>query len=182
MKKDHTEKIPFTKTSGTVDVAGRLRAFDKIQRHAVLATGAGGQPYTSLVSFALTPDKRGILFATPKKTTKYRNMLGNSSVALMIDTRSNTKQGYMNAEAITVLGTAIPVRRGRRWDKLAGVFVKKHPELSDFLHAPSTALLFILITKVVHAGRFQSVTEWEPVVGNELTDCNATCRLPISDY
>lgn len=166
MKKDHTEKIPFTKKTGAVDVALRLRALNKNQRHAVLATDAGGHPYTSLVSFALTPDTRGVLFATPKKTLKYRNILGNSSIAFMIDTRSNTNQGYMNAEAVTILGAARTVRRGKRWEELAAVFVKKHPALSDFLHASSTALVHVTITKAVHAGRFQSVTEWVPEVGN----------------
>ena len=64
------EKIPFNKTQGSTDVQERLRALNKKQRHAVLATDAGGQPYTSLVSFALSENQKGIIFATPRKTAK----------------------------------------------------------------------------------------------------------------
>jgi hypothetical protein len=163
MKKDRTEKIPFTKKSGAVAVPARLLILNNKQRHAVLATDALGQPYTSLVAFALTPDARGILFATPKETAKYKNILGNSNVSLMIDTRTNTLKGYMNAEAVTILGTAMPVRRDRRWKELAEVFIKKHPALSDFVRASSTALIYMTIKKAVHAGRFQTVSEWVPI-------------------
>jgi hypothetical protein len=61
------EKIPFNKTQGNVNVQEKLRILNKKQRQAVLATDADGQPYTSLVAFALTPDLEGLLFATPKK-------------------------------------------------------------------------------------------------------------------
>lgn len=171
MKRTHTEKIPHTKSSGSVDVPERLRAMDRKQRHAVLATDAGGRPYTSLVAFALTPDARGILFATPKNTVKYRNILRNSNISLMVDTRSNTRKGYMNAEAIAVLGTAAPVRKGRRRDAYREVFIKKHPALSEFLGAPSTALVYMTITKALHAGRFQTVSEWVPAVSSRYSAC-----------
>jgi len=34
---------------------------------AVLATDDHGQPYTSLVNFALTPDCKAVIFATPRQ-------------------------------------------------------------------------------------------------------------------
>ena len=78
--KKNTE-IPFNKSEGNIAVAKRLLVLDQQQRHAVLATDNYGQPYTSLVAFALTGDGRGVLFATPKKTSKYKNILVNNKVS-----------------------------------------------------------------------------------------------------
>jgi heme iron utilization protein len=81
-----------------VPVLERLSARDKDQLHAILATESDGQPYTSMIAYALTPDNKGIVFATPRKTRKYKNILKNNRVSLLIDTRSNTQKDYMNAE------------------------------------------------------------------------------------
>lgn len=160
MRRGRKEKIPFHKKRGHVHIPDKLRTLNMKERHAALATDSSGQPYTSLVAFTLTPDVRGALFTTPKKTSKYKNIMGNRKVSLLIDTRSNATKGYMESEALTILGTAVPVRRGKRWNELAGLFIKKHPQLADFVRAPSSALVFVSITRVIHAGKFQTVTEW----------------------
>ncbi len=159
-REKQNKRIPFTKTAGDANVIERLRFLNAQERHAALATDAGGRPYLSLVAYALTPEMDGALFATPKKTTKYRNILENSNVSLLIDTRSNTAEGYMSSEAATIVGNALLVRRGRRRDELARLFVRKHPRLSEFVAAPSTALILIKFQKVIHTGEFQKVTEW----------------------
>jgi nitroimidazol reductase NimA-like FMN-containing flavoprotein (pyridoxamine 5'-phosphate oxidase superfamily) len=155
------ERIPFNKSQGSINVQERLRILNKKQRHAVLATDSGGQPYTSLVAFALAPDRDGLLLATPKKTTKYRNMMKNRNVSLMIDTRTNSEKGYMCSEAVTVLGTAHPVRRGKKWDELADCLIKKHPRLKEFVRADSTALVLVSFNRILHTGGFQKVTTWD---------------------
>jgi hypothetical protein len=154
------KSIPLKKVEGHVDVPARLRLFNKQERHAVLATTSGGKPYTSLVAYALTPDGRGILFPTPKKTTKYKNIIKNKNISLLIDTRSNSVRGYMESEAITILGCASPVRKGKRRDELARIFIRKHPRLAEFVLAPSTSLVLIEIRRAIHAGTFQTVSEW----------------------
>ena len=155
------KKIPLNKTQGKLDVKERLRILNKKQLHAVIATDNGGQPYTSLVAFALTSDMEGILFATPRKTNKYRNIIKNPQVSVMIDSRSNSAKGYMHSEAVTMLGSAAPLRKGKRWDGMAEVLIKKHPLLEEFIRAASTAVVFVSFTKVIHAGQFQSITVWE---------------------
>jgi hypothetical protein len=64
------ELIPDRVKKGSAPILERLNALDKGQLHAVLATALDGQPYTSMIAYALTPDKKGILFATPRKTQK----------------------------------------------------------------------------------------------------------------
>lgn len=126
--------------------------------HAVLATESEGQPYTSLISYVVTPDAKGIIFATPKSTRKYKNILKNRCVSILIDTRSNTEKDYTDAEAITILGNAHPVRRGKKWMEYAKILKRKHKRLDSFIDSSETALVYINITKYIHVTKFQSVS------------------------
>jgi hypothetical protein len=156
------ERLPEKKVKGSADVPERLRALNASQLHAVLCTVSGDAPYTSLVAYALTPDLRGLLFATPRATTKYRNILSNKNVSVLIDTRSNTGKDYMGAEAVTITGTAKPLRKGNHRDELARILIKKHPKLSKFIRANETALVLVEIAECMHVTEFQSVTRWRP--------------------
>ena len=158
--KRSTESIPDRVKKGSAPVLERLGALDREQLHAVLATTLNGQPYTSLIAYALAPDSKGIVFVTPSKTQKYKNILRNNRVSLLIDTRSNTDKDYMNAESLTVLGNAKPLRKGKKWSESAGVFLRKHPGLGGIIHSPETRLIFITITRCIHVTRFQTVSEW----------------------
>ncbi len=154
------EQLPLEKTTGTAVVAEKLRAMNRTQRHAVLATVSDGQPYTSLIAFAMTPDMTKVVFATPRDTAKYRNILNNKRVALLIDTRSNTDASYMKSEAVTIIGTAKPVRRGSKSEALASILTKKHPALGRFVREKSTAIVLVEAEKCFHVGSFQKVSEW----------------------
>ncbi len=150
--------IPSTVSVGNASVLERLAAMDSIQPHAVLATESDGQPYTSLVAYALTPDAKGVIFVTPKVTRKYKNILKNKRVSLLIDTRKNIPDDYLSAESITILGEARPVGKSERREKLAGIFTKKHARLKNIIALPETALILVDIAQCIHVTRFQSVT------------------------
>ncbi len=154
------KQLSLVKTTGNAVVAEKLRAMNRTQRHAVLATVSDGRPYTSLIAFAMTPDMTGVVFATPRDTAKYRNILNNSKVALLIDTRANTDAAYMKSEAVTVIGTAKPVRRGSKREALAGLLTKKHPALRKFVREKSTAIVVVNAEKCFHVGSFQKVSAW----------------------
>ena len=154
------ESIPDRVKKGSAPILERLNALDKDQLHAVLATESDGQPYTSMIAYALTPDKKGIVFITPQKTRKYKNILKNNKVSLLIDTRANTEKDYMSAESLTILGNAKPVRKGGKWSELAGVLILKHPNLNKIIHSPETKLIFVQISRCIHVTRFQTVSEW----------------------
>jgi nitroimidazol reductase NimA-like FMN-containing flavoprotein (pyridoxamine 5'-phosphate oxidase superfamily) len=154
-------EIPDKVSTGSVSVPDRLFAFDQIQPHAVLATESQGQPYTSLIAYALTPDASGILFITPKSTRKHKNILKYKKVSLLLDTRTNTPEDYMAAESITILGKARPVRKGVQWKRLSSIFIKKHPKLRKVTASPEIALIIVEMTTCIHVTQFQSVTIWE---------------------
>jgi len=157
--------IPITTGKGSVSVPDRMNYLNKTELHAVLATAFRGKPYTSIVAFALTKDMKGALFATPKDTLKYKNLIKNSHVAILIDNRKNKVHDYMGAESVTILGTAKAVRRGKRWQEYARILVRKHPALREFVKAPSTALILVEAIRCLHVSHFQVISEWRASSG-----------------
>jgi len=136
-----------------------LSSFEDL-RFAVLATSDEGRPYASLIAFAFTPDCQTVIFATPKATRKYRNMMSQKSVSILIDNRSGTPEDLSRAEAITLVGTARPVRAGARKEEYREVFREKHPQLAGFMDNPGTALMAVAIEQAIHVTRFQDVSAW----------------------
>ena len=156
--KDH---IPNKTIKGSISVPDRLRSFNKNQYFCVLATNDNGQPYTSLISFAIAPDLKRVIFATPKDTSKYNNILKTKNVAILIDNRSNTRENLMATEAITIIGTARHVRRGNIRGELAAIFLEKHPELEEFIQSDTTALIVLQASRCIHVGKFQTISVWD---------------------
>jgi heme iron utilization protein len=155
------EPIPTTTQKGTVCIQDKLKIFNKNEPFGVLATDDNGTPYTSLVTYALTPDLKRVLFITPKNTSKYRNILHSAQVALLVDNRTQSKQNLFETEVITVIGTAKPVKKGRLWNELAKVFLTKHPEFELFLASSDTALVAVDILRCIHVSHFQTISVWE---------------------
>jgi nitroimidazol reductase NimA-like FMN-containing flavoprotein (pyridoxamine 5'-phosphate oxidase superfamily) len=156
----YRKHIPSKTTNGSVSVSNRLRALNKNQHFGVLATNDRGKPYTSLISFAMTPDLKRIIFATPKETSKYKNIMNTKEVAILIDNRSSTQKKLMATEAVTIIGTAQSVRRGKVHDALAGIYIKKHPDLEEFIKSDTTALIVVEATRCIHVGKFQTISVW----------------------
>lgn len=154
-------KIPVLTTRGDIDVKDRMHHLNKEERYAVLATDAGGQPYTSLIAYALTEDLKGVVFATPKNTSKHKNILKNPCVSVLIDSRFQTGCDYLNTESVTVIGAAYTLRKGRKRTASADLLKNKHPQLRDFLTSPTTAIIHIEVTHYIHVDSFQRISEWQ---------------------
>jgi hypothetical protein len=58
---------------------------------ALLSTHNGGQPYASLVAFALSNDLGSLYFATPRTTCKFSSLQRDCRMALLI-TKSTNKE------------------------------------------------------------------------------------------
>jgi hypothetical protein len=157
MKRAGTSRPPHDREGLTLE---RLRTFDS-EPFAVLATEDRHGPYASLVAYAFTKEGNKIVLATPRTSRKYRNLVRSRKVALLIDRRARSSgEGLMEAEAVTIAGEATPIRRGGSWNTLAGIYLGKHPCLTEFLEAKSTALVAIAITEAVYVSRFQEVSVW----------------------
>jgi general stress protein 26 len=126
-----------------------------LQRFAVLATQSEGQPYGNLIAFAEADNLKSLLFVTSRDTRKYANTLVSKKVAVLIDSRTNHALDLSNAVAITALGT-IQEANTTNEGYLSGIYLSKHPQLRDFLHKPSNALMKVTVTDYVVA-TFESV-------------------------
>lgn len=125
---------------------------------AALSSQRNGQPYTNLISFVPADDLTTILFATPKATRKFNNIMGDSRVSLLIDNRSNREIDFHEAAAVTVIGKAqetVPEER----DPYMSVFLDRHPYLKKFVESPTTALMKITASHYILVTRFQKVLE-----------------------
>lgn len=145
-------------------VPERLREMNDLERFAVLATQEEGRPYASLVAYALSPDLRTVIFATPKNTRKYKNIVKVDHVALLIDNRPRGLP-IAKGEAVTLTGRAKFLRKGRERDEMVRAYLDKHPDLKDFVESPTTALVALRIDQAVHVCDFQTVTVWQPASG-----------------
>jgi hypothetical protein len=104
---------------------------------------------------------RRVIFATPKDTRKYKNILNTKEVAILIDNRSNTRKNLMATEAITIIGTARHIRRGKTRDELAALYLRKHPDLEEFIQSDTTALIVAEAKRCIHVGKFQTISVWD---------------------
>jgi len=131
--------------------------FDK-QRIGVLSTQKKNMPYASLVAFAVTDDLKSFVFATPRTTRKYSNIMASRRAALLIDNRSNRMSDFRRAMAVTVVGTVRELRKSRK-SRLIQLYTDKHSHLEDFIKSPTCAVLCLEAETLHIVDRFQHVVE-----------------------
>ncbi len=145
-------------------LAARIDRLIQNERFAVLSTQGGGQPYASLIAFAVSSDLSAAVFATPITTRKYRLLMECDRVALLFDTRSGGEKDMMKIEALTATGRAVRLQPGLERDRWAGLLIRRHPHLGSFVQSPTSAVFRIDIVRYFHVIRFQEVSQWRPDV------------------
>lgn len=126
------------------------------QLQAVLATQEAGQPYVSLMAFAVGNALADIFLATDRTTRKFKNIQEDSRVALLVDDRANQSADFQEAAAVTIIGTACELQ-GRGLEKARTIYLARHPSLKEFVMAPTTALLNVTVSRYIMVTRFQEV-------------------------
>lgn len=137
----------------------RLKVLFEKQRIGVLSTQKRNRPYASLVAFAVTDDLRNFVFATPRTTRKYSNIVASNRAALLIDNRSNRMSDFRRAMGVTAVGSVRELRKSKA-SRLIKLYLDKHGHLKEFIQSPTCAVL-CLEAKTLHVvDRFQHVVEW----------------------
>ena len=135
-----------------------LREMLDDQLLGVLGTHHEGEPYTSLVGFAATPDLKALLFATGRSTRKAANLTADSRASMLIDNRTNTAADFTEAAAATAVGR-VDEAGGDERAEFDRIFLAKHPHLGDFVRSPSCAALRLQVSVYMVVTRFQHVIE-----------------------
>lgn len=112
----------------------------------VMATVANDVPHCSLMSYATGDDCREIYMATLKNTRKYRNLIANPSVSLLIDTRDAGGQG--KTRALTVSGVFQAVEDDEKIAEIRKILLGKHPGLENFFNDPDVRMVVIRATSL----------------------------------
>jgi nitroimidazol reductase NimA-like FMN-containing flavoprotein (pyridoxamine 5'-phosphate oxidase superfamily) len=153
-------------TVGTVHeqehIAARIERLVHGQPFAVLCTQGEGQPYGSLVAYAMDNDMRFAAFATAKATRKFRLLSECGHVALLIDNRPEYSDELMKVEAVTATGRAALIDHGADFEQWAKLLTERHPYLSQFVRSSSCGLFRVEIVRYLHVCRFQEVRQWIP--------------------
>lgn len=144
-----------------MDARSILEGIIHSQRFGILATSGTDSPYQNIVAFAAVPDLEQIIFATPRRTSKYRNIKSNRNISLFIDDRRNSEKDIGEATGICVVGEASELKGARKLSALK-LYSAKHPGLKEFASSKDTALFSMSVSKYLMVCRFQNVVELTP--------------------
>lgn len=144
-------------------IRGRLRALFDSQRYAVLGTDDRGQPFTSLMAFAVTDDLRNLVILSDRNTRKFANLAANRRVALLVDDCGNKTTDTQDSIAVTVLGQAFEADADNH-NALVGLFLARHPGLADFAASPDGVVVRVEVSAYLLVEQFEHTIEWRPDV------------------
>ena len=112
----------------------QIKQLVKDEKFCVLATVSDRRPYCSLMAYISEEDCRKIYMATPRNTVKYRNLIENPVVSLLIDSRTKAFDTHVNEiKALTIIGQFAEVRNGSRRMEVRDMLLQRHPHLDIFL-------------------------------------------------
>ncbi len=135
-----------------------LRDLLETQLLGVLGTQHEGEPYTSLVGFAATPDLQQLLFATGRQTRKLANLSKDARASMLVDNRTNRSSDFTEASAATAIGVVEEISDEER-PELEHLFLAKHPHLESFVRSPSCVFLRLHVSVYMVVTHFQHVIE-----------------------
>lgn len=124
-----------------------MKAIVRKKDTCVLATASDNKPHCSLMAYVSDDECRTIYMVTHKQTRKYRNLLENPYVSLLIDTRDeDTGQRRLAASALTASGVYEKIEDQQRKDSIRERLLEKHPHLKEFASDPDAEVLSVKVT------------------------------------
>jgi nitroimidazol reductase NimA-like FMN-containing flavoprotein (pyridoxamine 5'-phosphate oxidase superfamily) len=126
-------------------VIERMKTLVREKDSCVLATVSSGKPHCSLMSYIADPECREIFMVTHPQTRKYKNLLENPCVSLLIDTREEDRNlGVGQKKALTISGIFQKVDPARKKGILAK-FLARHPQLKELVDDPEAVLISVRV-------------------------------------
>ena len=112
----------------------------------VLATVSGEKPHCSLMAYTTDEECGEIYMATHSATKKFKNLMANPSVSLLIDTREEHKGSHRpEAKAMTVSGAFERLEDREKEAMARARLLSRHPHLKEFLAHPDAEVICIRI-------------------------------------
>ena len=95
--------------------------------------------------YACDDDAREIYMVTLKQTTKYRNLMDNPWVSLLVDTRSIGGKATGQTKALTIAGMVDPIDEEAKRNSARKRLSEKHAQLETLLKDPDADILCVKI-------------------------------------
>jgi len=112
----------------------------------VLATVSEGRPHCSLMAYAVDDACGEIYMVTPRATTKYKNLMNNPLVSLLIDTRADPPgKRPPDAQALTVEGKFLPIRDREKRTSVEARLTAVHPYLKEFMNSEDAEIFSVKV-------------------------------------
>lgn len=112
-------------------------------RFAVLATEGNGQPHTSLIAITPFSNFRHLIFATYRNTLKYRNLVHNCKVAVLIESANVNMKGLNESTVLTIIGHAEEISIEEH-EAAYQAHLKRHPEMESFMVSSDCAIILVI--------------------------------------
>lgn len=120
---------------------GPMLEIIRVQRVGVLATAdPGGRPHCSLMSLLASDDGLSLYLLTGRETRKYRNLLDNPRVSLLLDTRGQPGP-EAQVLALTLEGLARTLEDGPRRAQVLERLLARHPQLAQLAALPGAKVV-----------------------------------------
>ena len=120
-----------------------MKALAREKNICVLATVGNRKPHCSLMAYVTDESCAEIYMVTHKNTNKYKNLMENPSVSLLIDTREISP--HSKAKALTVQGVCAAIEGEKNRQKVQAILLEAHPHLSEFIQHPEAEILCVRI-------------------------------------
>ncbi|MDJ0987727.1 MAG: pyridoxamine 5'-phosphate oxidase family protein [Desulfobacterales bacterium] len=121
-----------------------MKALAQQKNMCVLATVSGQKPYCSLMAYVTDDNCDEIYMVTHKNSTKYKNLMQNPAVSLLIDTREKFPRSQ--AKALTVEGVFCQIENTVKRKLVAAKLLQTHPHLDDFMQHPEADIFCVKIS------------------------------------
>ncbi|NCB41962.1 MAG: hypothetical protein EOM59_05025 [Clostridia bacterium] len=105
----------------------------------------------------LSEDQPFAVLATPINSGKFDLIAGDENVAILVDDRSNQQDSINQISALTITGKARIISDESEIAEWALLLTKKHPYLTAFVKAPTTALVLVEVVRFLYVSKFQEV-------------------------
>ncbi len=103
----------------------------------VLATCAEGNPHCSLMAYITDQAVATVYMVTLKQTQKYKNLLRNPQISLLVDTRhEQARSAQSRIQALTVSGTFQPIAEEDEKQRIFEEIAERHPQLRELMANP----------------------------------------------
>jgi len=120
-----------------------MKALARDQSICVLATITGRQPYCSLMAYVTNRKCSEIYMVTHKQTQKYKNLIENPAVSILIDNRDPSPRS--TTLAMTIEGVFQKIIDLSKDKKVRQKLLSAHPHLTEFIRHPEAEVFQIRI-------------------------------------